>query len=62
MPVHADLVRVLVVADEDGIAEPLSPAVSEAGRQPFRGGDGATALRTARRCPPHAIECPEERR
>ncbi|MDX6313308.1 MAG: hypothetical protein QOF44_2772 [Streptomyces sp.] len=43
------------MADEDGIAEPLSPAVSEAGRQPFRGGGGATALRTARRCAPHAL-------
>lgn len=55
MAVLAESVRVLVVDDEDGIAELLSLAVTEAGWQPFRAGDGLTALRTARRCAPHAV-------
>lgn len=55
MAAPPESVRVLVVDDEDGITELLSLAVTEAGWQPFRAGDGASALRAARRCAPHAV-------
>jgi hypothetical protein len=35
MPALAEYVRLLVINDENGITELLSPAASEAGRQPF---------------------------
>ncbi|MGW1026494.1 response regulator transcription factor [Streptomyces sp. NPDC002577] len=48
-------VRVLIVDDEHSLTELLSVAVTEAGWRPYLAGDGQTALKTARRCAPHAV-------
>jgi len=52
---RSDHVRVLIVDDEPGLTEPLSVAVTEAGRRPYPAADGASAPRVARGCAPHAV-------
>ncbi|MEU9455554.1 response regulator transcription factor [Streptomyces sp. NPDC048277] len=51
----AGAIRVLIVDDEPELTELLSVAVTAAGWQPFVAQDGYGALRTARKCGPHAV-------